>query len=86
MKLATWNVNSITARLPLVTRWIEEARPDVLCLQEIKCTDDRFPVVVGLAPLSPLHAGDLDAFRPRRDVMVIGGTADENAAAVRRVR
>ncbi|MFL6275672.1 MAG: exodeoxyribonuclease III [Blastocatellia bacterium] len=43
MKLATWNVNSITARLPLVTRWIEEARPDVLCLQEIKCTDDRFP-------------------------------------------
>ncbi len=44
MKLATWNVNSITARLPLVTRWLNQARPDVLCLQEIKCTDDRFPV------------------------------------------
>ncbi|HVG19852.1 MAG TPA: exodeoxyribonuclease III [Blastocatellia bacterium] len=43
MKLATWNVNSITARLPLVLRWLDEARPDVLCLQETKCTDDRFP-------------------------------------------
>lgn len=40
-------------------------------------TDARFPVVVGLAPLSPLRAGDLDGLRPRRAVMVIGGTADE---------
>ena len=43
MKLATWNVNSVTARLPLVLRWLDAARPDVVCLQEIKCTDDRFP-------------------------------------------
>ncbi|HYO63199.1 MAG TPA: exodeoxyribonuclease III [Pyrinomonadaceae bacterium] len=43
MKIATWNVNSVTARLPLVLRWLEEARPDVVCLQETKCTDDRFP-------------------------------------------
>jgi exodeoxyribonuclease-3 len=43
MKLATWNVNSVTARLPLVTKWLAEARPDVLCLQELKCTDDKFP-------------------------------------------
>jgi exodeoxyribonuclease-3 len=43
MKLATWNVNSIIARLPLVTRWLETARPDVLCMQETKCADDRFP-------------------------------------------
>jgi exodeoxyribonuclease-3 len=43
MKLATWNVNSITARLPLVKKWLEEARPDVLCLQELKCTDEKFP-------------------------------------------
>jgi exodeoxyribonuclease-3 len=43
LKLATWNVNSITARLPLVLRWLGEARPDVLCLQETKCTDDKFP-------------------------------------------
>jgi exodeoxyribonuclease III len=43
LKIATWNVNSITARLPLVLRWMESARPDVLCLQETKCIDERFP-------------------------------------------
>ena len=43
MKIATWNVNSITARLIHVTRWLESARPDVLCMQETKCTDDKFP-------------------------------------------
>jgi exodeoxyribonuclease-3 len=43
VKLATWNVNSIAARLPLVLRWVESARPDVLCLQEIKCVSERFP-------------------------------------------
>lgn len=43
MKLATWNVNSIAARLPVVLRWIEEEKPDALCLQEIKCIDAKFP-------------------------------------------
>jgi len=43
VKIATWNVNSIAARLPLVLRWLAAARPDVLCLQEIKCEDARFP-------------------------------------------
>ncbi|MDT5063515.1 MAG: exodeoxyribonuclease [Acidobacteriota bacterium] len=43
MKIATWNVNSITARLPLVKQWLEAARPDVLCLQELKCMDEKFP-------------------------------------------
>ena len=43
MKIATWNVNSIAARLPLVLQWLEAAGPDVLCLQEIKCVDERFP-------------------------------------------
>jgi exodeoxyribonuclease III len=41
--VATWNVNSVLARLPLVTRWLALARPDVLCLQETKCADDKFP-------------------------------------------
>src|ERR1700754_893130 len=43
MKIATWNVNSINIRLENVLRWIAEEKPDVLCLQEIKCTDDKFP-------------------------------------------
>ena len=36
MRLATWNVNSVTARLPRLLAWLEETRPDVLCLQETK--------------------------------------------------
>ena len=43
MRLATWNVNSLTARMPRVTEWIEENQPDVLCLQETKQADDKFP-------------------------------------------
>jgi len=43
MKIATWNVNSILARMPVVLRWLESVSPDVLCMQEIKCTDDKFP-------------------------------------------
>jgi len=43
MKIATWNVNSVKARLETVTRWLKDAAPDVVCLQEIKSTDDTFP-------------------------------------------
>lgn len=43
MKIATWNVNSIIARVPHVIRWLEAEQPDVLCMQETKCTDDKFP-------------------------------------------
>jgi exodeoxyribonuclease-3 len=43
VKIATWNVNSVTARLPVVLQWLRRARPDVLCMQELKCTDERFP-------------------------------------------
>lgn len=43
MLIATWNVNSVTVRLPHVLKWLAAAKPDVLCLQEIKCTDERFP-------------------------------------------
>ena len=43
MRIASWNVNSINARLETVLRWFEEAKPDVACLQEIKCVDEKFP-------------------------------------------
>lgn len=43
MRIATWNVNSIRARLERVLHWLEEQRPDVLCLQETKCRDEQFP-------------------------------------------
>jgi exodeoxyribonuclease-3 len=44
MKLATWNVNSLKVRLPHVLQWLAESPVDVLCLQETKLTDDKFPV------------------------------------------
>jgi exodeoxyribonuclease III len=43
VRLATWNVNSLTARLPRVEEWIAYAEPDVLCLQETKQADAAFP-------------------------------------------
>src|SRR3954464_15694681 len=43
MRIATWNVNSVNARLETVVRWFEEAKPAVACLQEIKCVDEKFP-------------------------------------------
>lgn len=43
MKIATWNINSVKARLESARAWLTEARPDVLCLQEIKCEDHAFP-------------------------------------------
>lgn len=42
-KLATFNVNGIRARLPIVVDWVAAQQPDVLCLQEIKCRDEDFP-------------------------------------------
>lgn len=44
LKIATWNINSVRLRLPLVQRFLEEYQPDVLCLQETKCPDDQFPL------------------------------------------
>lgn len=45
MRIATWNVNSLGARLTRVEEWLGYARPSVLCLQETKLADDRFPVM-----------------------------------------
>jgi exodeoxyribonuclease-3 len=45
MKIATFNVNSIKVRLPRVLEWLEDAEPDVVLLQEIKCEDDKFPAM-----------------------------------------
>lgn len=43
MKIATFNVNGINGRLDLLLRWLEEAKPDVVCLQELKAPDEKFP-------------------------------------------
>ena len=45
MKIATWNVNSIKARLPNILEWLGDAKPDVVLLQETKTVDDGFPAM-----------------------------------------
>jgi exodeoxyribonuclease-3 len=44
LTFTTWNINSVRLRIELVARFLEAARPDVLCLQETKCPDDAFPL------------------------------------------
>jgi len=43
VKIATWNINGIKARLPVLLKWLKEANPDVCCLQEVKSVDENFP-------------------------------------------
>lgn len=43
MRIATYNVNGITSRLPVLLRWLEQSRPDVVCLQELKAPQEKFP-------------------------------------------
>lgn len=44
MKIATYNVNGVNGRLPVLLRWLEETQPDVACLQELKAPDEKFPL------------------------------------------
>ena len=44
MKIATFNVNGVNGRLPVLLRWLAEAEPDIVCLQELKAPDERFPI------------------------------------------
>jgi exodeoxyribonuclease-3 len=44
MRIATYNVNGINGRLPVLLRWLDEAKPDVVCLQELKAPEEKFPL------------------------------------------
>ncbi|HEV2569401.1 exodeoxyribonuclease III [Sphingomonas sp.] len=43
MKIATYNVNGVNGRLPVLLRWLEQSRPDIVCLQELKASSEKFP-------------------------------------------
>jgi len=49
VRIASWNVNSVGARIDRVVEWLDSAQPDVVALQELKCTDEAFPHM-------PIHA------------------------------
>ena len=55
MRLATWNVNSAKQRVPRLLPWLDERRPDVVCLQETKLEDEAFLDLLG-DDLSPQTA------------------------------
>jgi len=44
MKIATYNVNGVNGRLPVLLRWLAEAQPDIVCLQELKAPQEKFPL------------------------------------------
>ena len=44
MRIATFNVNGVNGRLPVLLRWLDQTRPDAVCLQELKAPDEKFPV------------------------------------------
>ncbi|GEP51001.1 exodeoxyribonuclease III [Flavobacterium noncentrifugens] len=44
MKIATYNVNGVNGRLPILLRWLEMAKPDIVCLQELKAPQEKFPI------------------------------------------
>ena len=43
MRIATWNVNSVRQRVEALLAYLNDVRPDVLCLQELKCQEEQFP-------------------------------------------
>ena len=58
MKIASWNINSVRFRMPIVERFLHEEAPDILCLQETKCPDHCFPLK-GLQALGYRHVAQL---------------------------
>jgi len=44
MKIATYNVNGVNGRLPVLLKWLNEAKPDIVCLQELKAPEEKFPL------------------------------------------
>lgn len=60
MKIATYNVNGVNGRLPVLLRWLEEAQPDIVCLQELKAPSEKFPIdAINAAGYSAIWHGQL---------------------------
>ena len=88
-KIATWNVNSVRARLPRVIEWLAEAEPDILLVQEIKATEETFPRMeiedlgynVAINGQKTFNGVAILAKQPIEDVMteLPGDTSDKQA-------
>ena len=79
MKIATWNINNVQRRLPLLLAWLEATRPDVVALQELKVTDAEFPTAaLAAAGYGSVCAGQ----RPWNGVALLA--RDDDPVLVRR--
>jgi exodeoxyribonuclease III len=70
MRIATWNVNSLTPRVPRLLPWLDERRPEVVCLQETRLEDDAFFELLG------------DELRDRDYAVAVHGEATWNGVAI----
>src|SRR5438270_7445690 len=70
MRLATWNVNSVKQRMPRLLPWLDQRRPDVVCLQETKLADDAFLELLG------------DELAQREYAVAVHGEATWNGVAI----
>jgi exodeoxyribonuclease III len=70
VRLATWNVNSVKQRVPRLLPWLDERRPDVVCLQETKLTDEAFEALLG------------DELSGRGYELALNGSAQWNGVAI----
>jgi exodeoxyribonuclease III len=89
LKVATWNVNSVKVRLPLLLDWLDQAKPDVVCLQEIKCLAADFPLMeirsrgfhAEIVGQKSYNGVALLSKEPARDVIpALAGDGDDNQA------
>lgn len=76
--IASWNVNSIKARLEAVLLWLDEARPDILLLQELKCQDEAFP---GTAFEDAGYVSAVHGQKSYNGVAILSRTALEDVSA-----
>ncbi|MFC3158119.1 endonuclease/exonuclease/phosphatase family protein [Chryseobacterium arachidis] len=44
MKIATYNINGVNGHLPILLKWLKESQPDIVCLQELKAPQEKFPI------------------------------------------
>ena len=80
MKIATWNINSVRHRIGLVTRFLREKQPDVLCLQETKVINELFPGEA-LAKLGYTHRSAREALARSVRWFLDNGYVSEQAAS-----
>ena len=81
MRVATWNVNSLKARLPRVEEWLSIGDPDVLCMQETKLADSAFPAMAFQAHGYEAIIPDHDALQAKKRTIAAGAMWHTTAKA-----